>query len=52
LEAVKGRLRELECGLVHLDERTLPASAKARQTEPRDPCRLNPETPVRLSTRQ
>ncbi len=54
LETVKTRLREIECGVAHIDERTLSASAKQarRQTEPSDPCRLNPETPVRLSIRQ
>ena len=49
-----GRVREVECGLVHLDERTLPASAKESRRQasgqPKDPCRLNSETPVQLST--
>jgi hypothetical protein len=49
-----GRVREVECGLVHLDERTLPASAKESRRQAsgqsKDPCRLNPETPVQLST--
>ncbi len=54
VETMKARLREIECGVAHLDERTLSASAKQarRQTEPSDPCRLNPETPVRFSLRQ
>lgn len=56
LETMKNRVREIECGVVHLDERTLSASAKGarRQTgsEPKDSCRLNPETSVRLSLRQ
>lgn len=54
VETMKARLREIECGVAHLDERTLSANAKQarRQTEPGDPCRLNPETPVRLSLRQ
>jgi predicted RNase H-like nuclease (RuvC/YqgF family) len=50
------RVRELECGVAHLDERTLSASAKeARRragAQPKDPCRLNAEAPVQLSTRQ
>jgi hypothetical protein len=50
------RLRELECGLAHLDERTLSATMKeARRragTEAQDACRLNPETPIKLSIRQ
>lgn len=55
VEALKLRVRELECGLVHLDERTLSAGEKdarkragARTT---DPCRLDPETPVKLTAR-
>jgi hypothetical protein len=49
-----GRVREVECGLVHLDERTLSASAKESRRQasgqPKDPCRQNSETPVQLST--
>ncbi len=49
-----GRVREVECGLVHLDERTLAASAKESRRQasgqPKDPCRQNPETPIQLST--
>ena len=55
VEALKIRIREIECGLVHVDERTLPAAEKdARKragARPSDPCRLDPETPVKLSTR-
>ena len=53
VELLKGRMRELECGLVHLDERTLSVAAKeARKRtsgQSTDPCRLNPEAPVQLS---
>jgi len=56
VELLKARVRELECGIVHLDERTLSASAKeARKRasgELSDPCRLNPETPVQFSPRR
>jgi len=56
VELLMGRAREVECGLVHLDERTLSAQAKeARKSagaQSKDPCRLNPETPVQLSTHQ
>ena len=49
-----GRVRVVECGLVHLDERTLSASAKESRRQasgqPKDPCRQNSETPVQLST--
>ena len=45
------RMAELECGLVKLDERTTPATRRNTNGKSNDPCRLNPETPVRLSTR-
>lgn len=50
VEILQARVRELECGLAHIDERTLSAAAKVgrrRAGEPADPCRLNPETPIR-----
>ena len=49
VELLKGRVRELECGVVHLDERTLPASR--RHTAPKDVCRQNLDAPVQLSMR-
>ena len=49
LELVKGRLREVECGVVHLDERTLPTNR--RHTAPKDVCRQNLDAPVQLSMR-
>jgi cell division protein FtsB len=56
VELLNARVRELECGVVHLDERTLSATAKEARNragaQSKDPCRLNPETPVRLSSRQ
>jgi predicted nucleic acid-binding Zn-ribbon protein len=55
VETLKGRVRELECAVVHIDERTLSASTKEAQkragAQSKDPCRLNPETAVRLSMR-
>jgi hypothetical protein len=42
------RVNELECGLLKLDERT--ASRKTTTGKPSDPCRLNAEMPLRLST--
>jgi hypothetical protein len=55
VETLNARVRELECGLVRLDERTLSAAARERRNRagaaPQDPCRLNPETPVQLSRR-
>ena len=45
------RINEVECGLSKLDERTTPAARRNPAAKSNDPCRLNPETPVRLSTR-
>ncbi len=56
VETLTLRVRELECGVAHLDERTLSATMKeARRRaggETQDPCRLNAETPIKLSIRQ
>jgi hypothetical protein len=56
VEILNSRLRELECALVRLDERTLsPAAREARKrtaTQISDPCRVNPETPIQLSPRR
>lgn len=50
IEVLKTRVRELECGVAHLDERTLSEGAKLGRKSAGgravDPCRLNPETPV------
>ena len=43
------RVNELECGLTKLDERTTPANRR-NTNKSNDPCRLNVDTPVRLST--
>lgn len=54
IQTLQLRLNEIECGLVKLDERTMaPAARDARREAAKiaDPCRLNPATPLRLSTR-
>jgi hypothetical protein len=52
LQKLSLRVSELECGLVKVDERTtVRDSARRTETKPADPCRLNPATPIRLSTR-
>lgn len=43
------RVNELECGLAKLDQRTIPASRRNTTDKPTDPCRLNVDTPIRLS---
>ncbi|HEV8487743.1 MAG TPA: hypothetical protein VGV87_29645 [Blastocatellia bacterium] len=54
-ESLKVRLRELECGILRLDERTLSERAKeARRragAQSKDPCRAEPEVPIKLSVR-
>jgi chromosome segregation ATPase len=56
VEILNSRLRELECVLVRLDERTLsPSAREARRrtaSQSTDPCRVNPDTPIQLSPRR
>ena len=53
---LKARVGELECGILRLDERTLSVGAKETRRraggQPKDPCRVNPDVPVKLSARQ
>jgi hypothetical protein len=55
VETLRRRLAEVECGLRKLDERTLGAAAREAQRRSArgtgDPCRLNADDPVRLSSR-
>ena len=44
------RMAEIECGLIKLDERTTPAARRNPTAKSNDPCRLNPDHAVRLST--
>jgi len=52
LNLLQSRLAEVECALLKLDERTLPAAARAAQSKTTEPCRLQPNTPVQLSIRR
>jgi hypothetical protein len=52
LSLLQARLGEVECGLLKLDERTLPAAVRAQMPKPTDPCRSQPGTPVSLSSRR
>ena len=56
VELLQRRLAEDECGLVRIDERTLaPQAREARRKDAAnrdDPCRLNPDAPLRLSSRR
>lgn len=56
VEILNSRLRELECALVRLDERTLsPGAREARKrtgAQSSDPCRVSPDTPIQLSPRR
>ena len=55
LELLKGQVRVAECGVMHLDERTLTPAAKASRgansQESKDPCRVNPESPLQFLKR-
>ena len=54
IHSLQLRLGEIECGLLKLDERTtnsVPDNRKSAPAKTVDPCRLNPFTPLRLSTR-
>jgi uncharacterized coiled-coil protein SlyX len=52
LSLLQSRLSEVECALLKLDERTLPAAARGARARSNDPCRAQPNTPVQLSSRQ
>lgn len=49
VQRVSLRLSEVECGLLKLDERTATRRNNTQKSE--DPCRVNVDTPLRLSTR-
>ena len=51
LQRLSLRVAEIECGLTKLDERTTPATRRNATDKSNDPCRLNPDMPLRLSTR-
>ena len=51
IQRLSSRMNEIECGLIKLDERTTSAARRNAAPQSNDPCRLNPETTVRLSTR-
>ena len=50
VDSLRTRLGEVECGVLKLDERTLPA-AQRRGATGNDPCRQNWGTAIRLSVR-
>ena len=54
IQTLQLRLAEDECALARLDERTLSPTmrdSRRKSATRADPCRANPETPVRLSDR-
>jgi len=50
IQTMQNRVVEHECALAKLDERTLAAAARTRRRSETatDPCRANPDTPIRL----
>ena len=55
VDLLNKRLSEVECGLLRVDERTLTQAARDMRRRGREdenePCRLNPNTAVRLTAR-
>ncbi len=53
IEVLRRRLGEIECGLIKLDERIASPGERRNSVEANaiDPCRLNANLPLRLSTR-
>lgn len=54
IERLKGHIQTLDCAIAKLDERTLAPNLRqsARdESSYKDPCRLNPENPLRLPAR-
>jgi hypothetical protein len=49
-EGLRSRVGELECGVLRLDERTLPATRRMAKKSA-EPCRKDPEAVVQLSAR-
>ena len=45
------RLAEVECGLIKLDERTTTPARRSSAPKSTDPCRQNPDVPLRLVSR-
>ena len=49
IQRLQLRLVELQCGLIKLDERT--ATRRSGDPKSTDPCRANPDAPLRFSSR-
>lgn len=49
IQTLQNRMIENECSLAKLDERTLSPERRRRAGATSDPCRLNSESPLRLS---
>lgn len=50
LQRLTLRMAEIDCGLIKLDERTTPVARRNPTAKSNDPCRLNPDQSLRLST--
>jgi hypothetical protein len=54
IEILKSQMQLINCAIAKLDERTLPAKQRQSERENsfKDPCRMNPETPLNLPTQR
>ena len=50
IQRLQLQLVEVQCGLLRLDERT--TTRRSGEPKPSDPCRANPNVPLRFSPRQ
>ena len=50
IQRLQLQLIEVQCGLLRLDERT--TTRRSAEPKPADPCRANPNVPLRFSPRQ
>jgi hypothetical protein len=48
LDLLRSRLSQIECAMAKLDERTLVAGKPKGRTAVKDPCRLDPQTPIEI----
>jgi hypothetical protein len=48
LDLLRGHINQIECAIAKLDERTLGSGKPKSRTGVKDPCRLDPQTPIEM----